>query len=101
MKSPTIIVTLLLYATPADAKCYSVWRYPYPQNCRAVAYAPPKRMARNDVHRPVTPVPVVVDIPLPELRWESVPAMTDTKEGLEMLQGMQRLKALRSLTTGE
>lgn len=97
---PTIIVTLLLYATPVDAKCYSVWRYPYPQNCRAIAYAPLKRMASSNVLPPPRAVPAVVDIPLPELDgvWATP---LDTKEGLEMLQGMQRLKALRSLQTGD
>jgi len=26
---------LLLLGAPADAHCYSVWHYPYPQHCHA------------------------------------------------------------------
>lgn len=99
MKSALWISVVLYFAFPntADAHCYSVWHYPWKQNCRANADAPPKPMARTVVHRPVVITPRDNDIPLPSLdgAWVDIPA------GEDLNQGMQRLRALRLLTLGE
>jgi hypothetical protein len=33
------VVALMAYAAPAEAHCYSVWKYPYPQRCGIYARA--------------------------------------------------------------
>jgi hypothetical protein len=49
----------LLSATPADAHCYSVWNYPWPQRCGAVRQAYAEIKAPRPA-RPFTPPPIAV-----------------------------------------
>ena len=84
---------------PAEARCYSRWYYPYPQNCSRVAgvYARTTR-PREAVLRVVLP-PVadvhdnVPDIPLPDMSANWGGAL-DT----ELELALQRQKAIPQLT---
>lgn len=99
MKAATIIAAGMLHA---HSLChhYRVWHYPYPQRCTVLAYAPPKHLVGAELHRPA-PMPAHdIDIPLPDMSATWGEAL-DTKEELELIQGMQRLRALRLLSTGD
>jgi hypothetical protein len=84
----------------AEARCYSRWYYPYPQNCSHVAgvYARTTR-TRAAVLRVVLP-PIadvrdnVPDIPLPALNDITWGGALDT----ELELALQRQKAIRQLT---
>lgn len=96
------LLLIIVNVGEAHASChrYSIWKYPYPQNCRANADAPPKPMARAVVHRPVVITPRDNDIPLPSLGRGEWSLMT-TSANMDLIQGMLRLRALRLLTLGE
>jgi hypothetical protein len=96
MKSAIMVGVLLSWVTtPAEAHCYRVWRYPYPQHCRAYAYAPFIHLPRAHIYPAVLPHThaALVDIPLPDMSAQWGGAM-DTQ--LEL--SLQRLKVLRQLT---
>jgi hypothetical protein len=76
-------VVVLLAATPAQARCFAIWHYKFPQHCRAEAYAALPH--RN--HR-VVPPERKEDIPLPNLDWIACP------QGDERLEGIAKLRLL-------
>jgi len=75
----------LILATPADAcHVYRVWHFPKPQKCfTALAPAPLRQRART-----VPSERIVIDIPLPEVKWSDCP------QGDERLQGIAKLRGL-------
>jgi hypothetical protein len=93
-----ISLVLLLGVSPANAHCYSTWKYPWPQHCGGV-YARTKTAYRGSAMVPVpSPRPVSVtasdqDIILPNLNNVTWGGAMDTELELEM----QRQAALRKL----
>ena len=84
----------------AEARCYSRWYYPYPQNCSRVAgvYARttrPREVVLPIVYHPVPSVPDrVSEIPLPDMSDINWGGTLDT----ELELALQRQKAIRQLT---
>ena len=95
-----LVLPLMLIGHPARGHCYSVWKYPTPQHCRGVY----NRVSPEHIsYSPVRPLPVPpdrpvdVDIPLPDLTDATWNIALDTPEQLELMQSMQRQRALRTL----
>jgi hypothetical protein len=82
----------LLLATPAQAHCFSIWHYPWAQQCgvfhvKQVAALPsPGRGQRT---WPVPPERIEDEIPLPNLMDAEWGGTAD-----ERLQGIAKLRAL-------
>jgi hypothetical protein len=99
MRKITLTVALTIGLTnAADAHCYSRWYYPYPQKCGGVYARTNNRSSM--VHRvnfspPLPPDPV--DIPLPDMSGIWINS-TETEEQLELMEAMDRLRAIRSLS---
>jgi hypothetical protein len=84
----------------AEAHCYSVWHYNYPQRCGGV-YARSNRAYVGDRVPATPPIPVVrppdndasADIPLPDLAafW----VLDDTSEALQRLKAIRQLESSR------
>ena len=93
-----VLLTGVIYAHAQPVYAchkYSRWYYPYPQRCGIYARASvPVRVLPSGVNPPVRPAP---DLPLPDMSATWAGAM-DTPAELELIEGMQRLKALRLLT---
>ena len=53
------VVVLMLAATPADARCYSRWYYPWPQSCRSTPARPHRTWVAE---APPAPAAVASDI---------------------------------------
>lgn len=93
-----LVALQLLIVSPVSAHCYSIWRYPWKQNCRVVTtYVPRKPVGNLNIYPPDNNPVRDIDIPIPNLTGVWISPM-DTPEQLELVQGMQRLKALRLLT---
>lgn len=63
----TLALCFLLNVEPAFAHCYSVWRYPWPQNCRARPAQPPRKTWFVEIapeRAPPTPASVNVEDPV-------------------------------------
>jgi hypothetical protein len=92
----TIIVLLagVSYAPmSADARCYTIWRYPEPQDCGTHYHVHTRTMAILLPSPPLPPVNPVSGIPLPDMNATWGGAM-DT----ELELSLQRQKAIRQLT---
>jgi hypothetical protein len=72
------IVFLLGTNSAAQARCFSVWRYPWPQHCHATALAPRSAIRITNAR---------IDVALPALRHTapavefSLPNLTDIEWG--------------------
>jgi hypothetical protein len=95
-KTLTIALTIVMI-NRADAHCYSRWYYPYPQNCGVAYRSHSHRMALLQSNSIVTHS-ITYDIPLPDLNGTWINE-TETPEQLELMEGMERVKALRSLSS--
>ena len=93
----TFVIVLVLTTTPVNAHCYSHWRYPWPQSCRAASAAPVHHrtwfvdVAPEPVVTPPTPAPApapVVEAPV-------------SPEAIETLNEKLRWRAANSLTLEE
>jgi hypothetical protein len=72
-----ILAVLLALCLPAQAHCFSVWRYPFPQACGDRAPQPRRTFARTPAPvLGVEPSPGPVDIPL----TDPDPAMMGLRE---------------------
>jgi hypothetical protein len=100
----------VMVSSPAAAHCYAIWHYPYPQHCggsyvrhqiRASIYRvrsdPAPRVLVLNVHNNVGmnfKLPALND----DLAWDMP---LETKEQLELYEGIQRVKAILLLPHGE
>lgn len=95
-----LLLGVIFTATGEAGAChrFSVWKYPYPQRCKVIAYVPRRivPIAAHNVARSAVLNLRVPDIPLPDMSATWGPPL-DTPAELELIQGMQRLKALRLL----
>jgi hypothetical protein len=95
-----LAITLAIgQANAANAHCFKFWYYPYPQNCQGVYsrtnYRPTRINHPNINH---TDHPVVYDIPLPDMSGTWINS-AETEEQIELNEDMERLKALKSISS--
>jgi hypothetical protein len=97
MKKILVITLTLGGINAANAHCYSRWYYPFPQNCGVAYRSHSHRMAllQLDTIPPIRHN--IIDIPLPDLNgiWINE---TETPEQLELMEGMERVRAIRLLS---
>jgi hypothetical protein len=106
---PTIIVVALLWASPAVA-ChhYLRWYYPYPQHCGGSYARHQERNHVHSVHSDPAPSPPIrsnhdvgINFVLPALVSAVWNIPLETKEQLELYEGIQRKKAILLLPHGD
>jgi hypothetical protein len=97
MKKIFIITLTIGMINAANAHCYSRWYYPFPQNCGVAYRSHSHQMAllQLDTIPPVRPV--LIDFPLPDLSGIWINS-TETPEQLELMEAMDRLKAIKILS---
>lgn len=69
LMASTQLPLIVSLTTQADAHCYSIWRYNFPQHC-------PAKVAQAPIPVPTTPIYLqdeVSDIPLPSLEGMAFP----------------------------
>jgi len=84
-------------ANAADAHCYARWYYPWPQNCGVAYRGHSRRVAflQFDSNTPVHSI--TFNIPLPDMSGIWINS-TETEEQLELMEGLDRIKAIKSLS---
>jgi hypothetical protein len=70
----SILITALLIAVPAQAHCYSVWSYPWPQKCHTTTLTPKNNYYVEITSPPPDPQPAspAVDQRTPEQMQEQI-----------------------------
>jgi hypothetical protein len=97
MKKAIIITLTLMVTNAANAHCYSRWYYPFPQNCGVAYRSHSHRMALLQHNITSTIHPVIYDIPIPDMSGIWINS-TETEEQLELMEAMERVKAIRLLS---
>ena len=93
-----LVITLTIWVTnAANAHCYSRWYYQFPQNCGVAYRSHSHRMALLQLDTIPPARPVSIDIPLPDMTGIWINSI-ETPEQLELLESMDRLKAIRLLS---
>jgi hypothetical protein len=92
-----VLIISIGLTNAADAHCYSHWYYPFPQNCGVAYRSHSHRMALLQFDSTVPVHSVTYDIPLPDLSGIWINS-TETEEQLELMEGLDRIKAIKSLS---
>jgi hypothetical protein len=98
MKTLSVVALTIGMINAADAHCYSRWYYPYPQKCGGIYTRQSNRppiISRANFSPPLSPDAPI--IPLPDMSGIWINS-TETPEQLELMEAMDRLKAIRSLS---
>jgi hypothetical protein len=98
MKTLSVVALTIGMINAADAHCYTRWYYPTPQHCGGIYTRTnyrPSMVHRIIADTPLPPDPV--DFPLPDLNGIWINS-TETPEQLELMEAMDRLRAIRSLS---
>jgi hypothetical protein len=97
MKKILTIALTIGMINAADAHCYSRWYYPFPQNCGVAYRSHSHRMALLQLDSTPPVRPNTIDFPLPDLSgiWINE---TETEQQLELMEAMDRIKAIRMLS---
>jgi hypothetical protein len=93
-----VLIISIGLTNAADAHCYARWYYPWPQNCGGI-YS--RQSYRHSIVRSINSDTLVhvnaYDIPLPDLSGIWINS-TETEEQLELMEGLDRIKAIKSLS---